>query len=166
MSKHMSSASKVYFMQHGLAVDKSENAERPLSEAGIIQSQLIAEFLKTSGTTITHIFHSGKLRASQTAEIIANGLSIKKISANTGMSPNDDVSLLRKNLTIDGALYVGHLPHLENFVSYLVTSGGQASIFPNIIHFQNSAIVCLEKNETAYDIHWYLTPELLSGKNM
>ena len=157
----MPSASRIYFMQHGLAVDKIENAEQPLTETGIDQSRLIAEFLNTSGSTVTSVFHSGKLRASQTAEIVARSFGIKNISAITDMSPNDDVSLLCQSLTIDDALYVGHLPHLESLVTYLVSGNKQNKT----IHFQNSAIVCLEKNETAYDIRWFLTPELLSELN-
>ncbi len=149
-------ANKLYFMQHGLAVSKTDNPERPLSEDGIKQTRGIAKQLLSSNTLISSIFHSGKLRAQQTAEIIADALDINTVSVIDGLSPNDDVALIKQDLNVDKALYVGHLPHLEKLISSLV-SGKEK---PEIIKFQNSAIVCLERNDSLYHIVWYLTPQL------
>jgi len=152
------SASKLYFVQHGLAVSKSDNPDRPLSETGINQTKAIAEQLQACEIPVSQIFHSGKLRALQTAEIFASALTIKMLSACDHLSPNDNVSLITKKLNVNNALYIGHLPHLENLVSYLVT-GKEA---PNIIKFKNSGIVCLQKNNGLYHVQWFLTPELLT----
>lgn len=149
---------RIYFAQHGLAVDKTEDAERPLSPAGIDQTNTIAKILQESETPITSVFHSGKLRSQQTAEIFASTLHISSVSTVAGLSPNDDVALLAQNLTTNNALYVGHLPHLEKLVSYLITGNKNQ----NIIRFQNSAIVCLEKDNGHYFLKWYLTAELLN----
>jgi len=149
-------ANKLYFVQHGLATSKIDNPERPLSEDGIKQSQNIAKQLLTANTPISSIFHSGKLRAQQTAEIIASILNIKTVTAIDYLSPNDDTALIKRHLNVDKALYVGHLPHLEKLISDLIT--GKEN--PEIIKFQNSAIVCLEKNDSLYHILWYLTPQL------
>ncbi len=148
---------RLYFAQHGLAVDKSENPERPLSETGVKQTEAIAKHLSSiAGIAVNHIFHSGKLRASQTAEIFARTIKHSSISAVDGLSPNDDVTLLAQNLNIN-ALYVGHLPHLEKLAAYLVTGNENG----NIIRFQNSAVLCLENNDSHYQLRWYITPELL-----
>ena len=147
----------IYFAQHGLAVDKADDPERPLSTAGVHQSKTIARTLQHSKTPIISVFHSEKLRALQTAEIFASTIKLSSTSAVEGLSPNDDVTLLAQNLNINHALYVGHLPHLEKLVSYLVTGNANA----NIIKFQNSAGVCLEKSENHYQLKWYLTPELV-----
>jgi phosphohistidine phosphatase len=152
------SAQTIYFMQHGLAVDKAVDSERPLSEAGIHQTKQIANILLRSKIPISTIFHSGKLRASQTADIIASTLNVPTTSETNHLSPNDDVTMLAQNLSTDTALYVGHLPHLDKMVSYLVTG----KKIDSIIKFHNSAIVCLEKNKDPYHIMWYLTPDLLS----
>ena len=149
-------ANKLYFVQHGLAVNKTEDSDRPLSSAGIKQTQNIAKQLLTSNILISSIFHSGKLRAIQTAEIIASTLNIKTVSPTDYLSPNDDITLIKQHLNVDNALYVGHLPHLEKLVSSLVT--GKES--HNVIKFQNSATVCLEKNDSLFHILWYLTPLL------
>jgi len=147
---------RVYFSQHGLAVDKTENPQRPLSQTGVKQTQSVAKQLLTSGTPVSRIFHSGKLRASQTAEIFASGLNVAQASAHDHLSPNDDVSLFTPLLE-NHALYIGHLPHLEKLVSYLIT--GETN--PCLLKFQNSAVLCLEKTDNQYFIHWYLTPDLL-----
>jgi len=62
-------AHRVYFSQYGLATDKIENPQRPLSQAGIKQTHSVAKQLLTSSNSVSRIFHSGKLRAPQTAEI-------------------------------------------------------------------------------------------------
>lgn len=150
-------ANKLYFVQHGHAVSKSDNSERPLSEAGIKQTTAIARQLHRSNIAISSVFHSGKLRAQQTAEIFAAILDIKDMNAIDNMSPNDDVALFKQQLNVDHGLYVGHLPHLEKLTSSLVT--GNES--PVLIRFQNSAVICLEKNDSLYHISWYLTPQLV-----
>ena len=147
----------VYFAQHGLAVDKADDLKRPLSQAGIHQSKTIARTLQHSKTPITRVFHIGKLRASQTAEIFAGTTKLSSTSTVEGLSPNDDVTLLAQNLNINHALYIGHLPHLEKLVAYLVTGNENA----NIIKFQNSAVACLEKSDNHYQLKWYLTPVLV-----
>lgn len=147
---------KVYFMQHGLAVDKTVDPERPLSEAGIQQTEAMAERLRGSELSISSIFHSGRLRASQTAGIIASVLGIPSTPVIDGLSPNDDVTILASKLDTDDALYVGHLPHLEKMVAHLVT--GDEAV--NIMKFQNSGIACLEKIDGRYLIKWLLTPAL------
>ncbi|MBE9563916.1 MAG: phosphohistidine phosphatase SixA, partial [Proteobacteria bacterium] len=139
------------------ALDKAVNPERPLSKAGIEQSSAVALQIHASDITVSQIFHSGKLRARQTAEIFAEHLSVTSVTAIDKLSPNDDVTLIAQNLQTNDALYVGHLPHLEKLVSYLVTGNANA----NIIKFQNSAVVCLETSENHYQLRWYLTPELV-----
>ncbi len=135
---------------------KTTNPERPLSEAGIQQTQSIADRLCISNIPVSRIFHSGKLRAAQTAEIFAAALAVSTLSVADHLSPNDDVTLLANDLNEDNALYVGHLPHLEKLVSFLVTGNDEH----NIIKFQNSAVVCLIKIDSHYQIKWFLTPEL------
>ena len=153
-------AKTLYLAQHGLAVDKTENPERPLSKTGISQTKIIAARLQTSAITVLTIFHSGKLRALQTAEIFAHVLQIETLSATEHLSPNDDVSHIAQTLT-DGALYIGHLPHLQKLAAYLVTGDEQQ----NIITFRNSAVICLQQAEhkTPWQIQWYVTPALATA---
>jgi len=51
-------------------------------------------------------------------------------------------------------MYVGHLPHLEKAVSYLVAGDEKAGV----VKFVNSGVVCVEKDDSGYHIGWYLVP--------
>lgn len=153
------SASKLYFAQHGLAMSKAENPDRPLSGAGSSQTRIVAQHLSSVGIPVSQIFHSGKLRAQQTAELFASEMNVFAVSAIDHLSPNDDISLLVPQLNINEALYVGHLPHLDKLVSFLLTGDKDSGL----ISFQNSAVVCLLKQEEKYSVQWYLTPGLATG---
>lgn len=146
-------AFKVYFAQHGLAVDKTENPERPLSAEGIKQTGTMASALRTANIPVSSIFHSGKLRTSQTAEIFAEALGISQTDSINGLAPNDDVTILAPHLQ-DQVLYIGHLPHLEKLVVYLINK----TLNDPILKFNNSAVACLGKNENLYQLQWYFSP--------
>ena len=150
-------ADRLYFAQHGIAVSKTEDPERPLSNPGIMQTNSVAKQLHQSGEPVTDIFHSNKLRAQQTAEIFSSILQQTRTSVIDYLSPNDDIALIKPQLTSNNALYIGHLPHLGKLVSSL-TAGDEEL---DIIKFHNSAVVCLEKNVMRYQILWYLTPQII-----
>ena len=149
---------RLYFVQHGLAVDKAENPDRPLSASGIEQTKLVAAQLSKQQVPISKIFHSGKLRASQTADIFAKRLGVSTVSDVDYLSPNCDISVITPLLDTDAALYVGHLPHLDKLSSFLLTDDENKSI----IHFQNSGVLCLGCSKQNYQIEWYLVPVQLS----
>lgn len=150
------SINRIYFMQHGIAVDKTVNPDRPLTELGIRQTSDIAHTLRQANVFISQIFHSGKLRASQTADIVASTLNVPTTAVGT-LGPNDDVIVAAQTLTENNALYVGHLPQLAQLVSYL--TGNNKNI--DLVNFQNSAIICLEKTNASFYIQWFLIPELI-----
>ena len=154
-------ANQIYFAQHGLAIDKSEDPERPLSAVGIIQTQAVANQLRSSSIPISHIFHSGKLRAQQTAEIFFATLATPSPTLLHGMSPMDNVEILINDFDTNNALYVGHLPHLDKVISSLVTKNEKS----RVLQFKNSGIVCLKNDNGLYSVCWYLTPDLLSNNS-
>ena len=152
---------QIYFAQHGLAVDKSENPDRPLSAEGIRQTQAIADQLENASIPISQIFHSGKLRAQQTADIFANTFqtpsTMPAVTPLDYLSPNDDIDKLVTNLNFNNALYIGHLPYLDKLISFLTTVDEAVKM----IEFRNSGVVCLGKNNETCFIRWYITPETL-----
>jgi phosphohistidine phosphatase len=86
---------KVYFVRHGEAVSSGVDPQRPLSEQGRADIRKIASFIKPLGITVEHVWHSGKLRAAQTAEILAESVSVEKdCSAHENLGPNDDVTII------------------------------------------------------------------------
>lgn len=161
----MSRQSKtVYFIQHGLAIDKAQNPERPLSADGISQTTAIAQHLgriqHTGQTPLpSKIYHSGKLRSRQTAEILAAALIRPQatIHSHPHLSPNEDIQLLITTLE-DDALYVGHLPQLNTLCNHLL----HIETPTNTIQFKNSHILCITLNENDNQLNWFLTPDIIA----
>ncbi len=150
----------VYLVQHGKSLPKEADPAQGLSDDGSAETRMIAEVASGYRVAVKEIHHSPKDRARQTAEIFAGVLSppsgIRQID---GIKPMDDVTAVAKNLTSDSDLMlVGHLPFKARLTSYLVT--GQ--IEPSIFRFQNSGIVCLDRqpDEDNWQIKWTLMPKI------
>ncbi len=148
----------MYFVQHGKSVTKQVDPDRPLSDDGRTQVELIANHLRKAGVVVGQVFHSGKTRARQTAEILAGRLGCDTVAERVGMKPNDDVAEFAAALEED-AMYVGHLPHLARLVSCLTADEEEA----DVVRFVNGGVVCVVEGDTGYYVEWYLTP-LLCGK--
>ena len=83
---------KLYLAQHGEALSRQEDPERPLSEQGVQDVRAVAAFLGDAGIKLARVWHSGKRRAEQTAEILARVvLSGGRAEVIEGISPNDPV---------------------------------------------------------------------------
>ncbi len=146
----------LYFVQHGVALSKQQNPDRPLSNEGGLDVLSVAKRLQQLSVMPSAICHSGKTRAQQTAEIFADRLGISDVNARTGMGPNDEVQSFAKALKNDGTMFVGHLPQLGKLVSYLVV-GDENS---DIVKFTNAAVVCIEQDESGFYIDWLLKPSM------
>lgn len=66
---------KIYLMRHGTPLPKVNDQERPLSDQGRDDVERMADFLQKGGVQVEGIFHSGKTRARQTAEIMTSRLN-------------------------------------------------------------------------------------------
>jgi len=65
---------RIYLTQHGEALAKDVDRERPLSEQGRADVQRLAEVLREKGVRVEQIWHSRKTRAEQTAALIADAI--------------------------------------------------------------------------------------------
>ena len=152
---------KVYLVRHGEAASSQVDAERPLSEQGRADVQKVASFIEPLKISVEHIWHSGKLRASQTAEILAESVSVTKdCSSHDGLGPNDDVSIIANELEAynTNLMLVGHLPFVAYLTSMLVT--GKETV--NIAAFDAGSIICLNRSDPGqWQIEWMMTPDLL-----
>ena len=146
----------MYFAQHGLSLSKEINPDRPLSEEGREEVGRISIHLREAGVKIGKIYHSGKTRAEQTAQIFADNIGDGRVYELGGMSPNDDVKTFASSLNEDNAMYVGHLPHLGKLVSYLLAGDENAGL----VKFVYGAVVCVSKGEGGFHIEWYMIPTM------
>ncbi len=60
----------IYLVQHGQSLDKQIDPNRSLSSEGKATTIKVAKTALEAGIKITTIYHSGKLRAQQTAELL------------------------------------------------------------------------------------------------
>lgn len=142
---------KVYIARHGNAASASVDPQRGLTQAGRAQAQNVAKQLKALELTVDCIRHSGKARAEQTAEILAQAITVKEgVTAHAGLGPNDNVGPIRDEIESAGQeiMIVGHLPFVAILTSVLLT--GSQSNWP--INFNEVTTVCLERQS---DNHWH-----------
>ncbi len=147
-------------MQHGEAKPETEDPERPLTEQGAAATERVAAWAAEAGVDVSEIRHSGKLRAQQTADILAKHLNPENgVIAVPGMKPNDDVSAVAESLAAESEslMLVGHLPFLNRLTSLLVTGDSDAAM----VQFRNSGIVCLRREEGRWFLDWAMPPELV-----
>ncbi|CAD7963888.1 unnamed protein product [Amoebophrya sp. A120] len=147
----------LYLVQHGLAESEDVNPERPLSKEGTEETALLAEFFATkeiiignenqnlTPTTATspstaplQFWHSGKLRARQTAEILAEKTAERKLEAvvaeKDGLNPKDSADAFFENNLLpllageteqsSSVVICGHLPFLQELAATMVSHGG------------------------------------------
>ena len=150
----------LFLVQHGKSLPKEEDPDQGLSRQGVEETQSMAEIAAEQNVQITRIIHSGKKRALQTAEIFMKilepGAGIVK---GPGLAPMDDVITFSKTInTEDNIMVVGHMPFMERLVSYLVAGSSETLV----AKFQNSGIVCLDKEDDSqtYYLRWALFPRL------
>ena len=150
----------LYLIQHGKSLPKDQDPDQGLSREGTTETERMANLAQDHGVTVSQIRHSVKTRARQTAEIFARALKPKSdIQEISGIKPMDDVAAYAAKIDPDeNIMLVGHLPFMERIVSYLIT--GQ--IEQAVIKFQNSGIVCLDKDPEiqSWVIKWTLMPNM------
>lgn len=151
-----------YLVQHGEAKPETEDPARPLTERGRDEVRRVARLAASVGLQIGEIRHSGKVRARQTAEILAEHLAPPRgIREVGGLAPMDDPAKAGAELDAAGepVVLVGHLPHLGRLASSLLTGDPGREI----LQFRMGAIVCLARTEGGWRLQWILTPELARG---
>jgi phosphohistidine phosphatase len=121
----------------------------------------MAGFLSSAGIHVAQVIHSGKLRARQTAEILAQTVQPREPpAAHEGLAPNDPVMPFADLVATwsEDSLVVGHLPFMARAVCLLLTGDEEHAV----VGFRPGGLVCLEREEDGpWSLAWMLRPELL-----
>lgn len=151
---------KLYLAQHGEAVDAAQDPARSLSEQGVRDVTRMAALLRDKQVTVSHVLHSGKTRAEQTAAIFAEAvLPTGQLKAFAGINPNDDVENFSDIIVSwqDDMLVVGHLPFMSRLVSLLITHNPDREF----VSFCPGTIVCLEQQQPGnWVLLWMMRPDV------
>ena len=123
----------LFLIHHGDAVAPDIDPRRPLSPVGAAAVERIAAQAAANGAKPRIVWHSGKLRAKQTAEAFWRACNaLAEFRATRDLQPDDPPQWIRDRLrgeTGDIAL-VGHFPHLPRLLALLVTGGEAGGKFP------------------------------------
>ncbi len=145
----------VYLMQHGEALSEENAPGRPLSLTGIEQAKATALFAYRAEIRIPTIYHSGKLRARRSAELLSDEVG-GEVVAREGLEPKDDVAAVADWLQgqEEDLALVGHLPFLDRLVGLLVTGDPARSV----VSFRNGVLVRLLRVEDGWRVDWMARP--------
>ncbi|MGA8259668.1 MAG: phosphohistidine phosphatase SixA [Arenicellales bacterium] len=154
----------LYLCQHGDALAKDIDPDRPLSGRGTTDIRNTVNVLR-GRVRVAAVVHSGKTRARQTAELLHEGLAPRSvIRAEPGLGPSDSVEDFAAGLASsgEGLLLVGHMPFVGRLASLLLGNRER-----NILSFQPGAVAALRRDEDgAWMLEWMLTPALVSEASL
>lgn len=147
-------------MQHGVAAAEVEDPARPLTAAGRAAVARVAAHARAVGIRPATCVHSGKLRARQTAHVLARTLGVLTTEERPDLNPGDPVEPVADWIAtrpVESLAVVGHLPFLERLTGLLVAGDPEA----RVVAFHNAGLVALVPNEGRYAVDWVLVPSLV-----
>ena len=154
---------RLYLMQHGTALSKEEDAERPLSSFGIEQVRKSAAGIRQLLPGIDLIACSPKRRAHQTAALVAEAVRFPYSDILVSEAflpkaePQEVMGLLDREAGDSRILLVGHQPCLGRLATDLL-QGGE-------VRFENAGLCALHRPaaEQPAILEFLLTTEQLAG---
>ncbi|MCS5708414.1 phosphohistidine phosphatase SixA [Candidatus Berkiella cookevillensis] len=152
---------KVILVRHGEAVEGAVDALRHLTEHGEEQIQTIADYLSKNAISFSKCYYSGRERTKQTAKIICEQISPHtKLEILTLLEPNANPQALINRLSHfnEDILLVGHLPHVQDFVSELLSQNEMRDLNKIIFH-PGSMLILSTEDHVNWHIEHYLNPD-------
>ena len=117
---------RLVLVHHAAAVGPEVDPQRPLSAMGHQQATTLASRLKREGFVPRAIWHSGKLRARQTAEAFLLACApFAEFKMIRGLLPDDPPEWVRDELAVEDRdlLLVGHIPNIMRLGALLAEDG-------------------------------------------
>jgi phosphohistidine phosphatase len=147
-----------YLVRHGEAEPEHLSRRRPLTSDGRREVEKVARAAAARRLKIAEILHSDKLRAQETAEILARFLSpARGVRKTSGLSPEDDPLLAKAELEAaeESLMLVGHLPHVGRLAALLLVGDSEKTV----VNFTPATMVCLARAQGTWRLGWTLSPE-------
>jgi phosphohistidine phosphatase len=133
----------LYLVHHGDAVGPEVDPRRPLSPQGREHVVRLAAEASARGARPALVWHSGKLRARQTAEAFWRACNaLAPFSATRDLQPEDPPEWIRDRLRAESrdVLIAGHYPHLPRLLTLLTAPESRPS-------FPQHGVVALETKD-------------------
>ena len=148
---------RVILAHHAEALGPHEDPMQPLSPMGRAWADEAALRAAALGAKPSAIWHSGKLRARQTAEAFWRACNpLASFGAERGLQPADPPHWIADRLLAEEGevLVAGHMPHLASLLRLLVASHVHA---PGA-DFPAHAVIGLERQESGWLEVWRIVP--------
>ncbi len=159
---------RVWLVRHGIAVDRADPAcppdfDRPLTDRGRRLTRRAARGLDALGVSPERILSSPLLRARETAEIIADTLSVAPAPIETleALEPDrapEELWEALQELSVEAILCAGHAPQVDLFLGFALGAHGEVAAL------KKSGAACIqwqgELPGTA-SLDWLLRPRML-----
>ena len=123
----------LFLVHHGVAVGPEEDPRRPLSAVGLANAARVAAKAAALGAKPDVVWHSGKLRAKQTAQEFWRACNaLAEFGATKDLQPDDPPQWMRDRLRAEARdiAIAGHFPHLPRLLSLLTSGGAAGADFP------------------------------------
>ena len=158
---------EIYLIRHGLAEERGnswpDDAKRPLTDEGMSRMRKSVRGLSRLGVTLDVVLTSQLVRARQTAEIVAAGLSPRpSLITAESLAPDGSfaavVADLEKHARKRRIALVGHEPGIGELAARLVG-------LRHPIEFKKGGVCRIDVDELPPKdpgaLRWFLTPKLL-----
>ena len=145
----------ILLVHHGEAVSPAVEPSRPLSGRGLGDVARLADLAAARGFKPDAIWHSGKLRARQTAEAYWRACNpLSPFTAVRGLQPADPPVWMRDQLVGETRTIalVGHMPHMPALLRLLVSGDADAAD----VQFPVHGCVALEPDGDRWKEVWRL----------
>ena len=143
-------------MRHGEALSGTPDGRRPLSQRGRDEVIALAQLASARGVAVAWIYHSGILRAQQTAELVAAVLApAEGVRELGGLCPDDDPIIARAELEAASRplMLVSHLPYLGRLAGLLTTGDAQRAV----IEFAPATLACVTRHPAGWKLRWSIS---------
>jgi phosphohistidine phosphatase len=151
----------LYLVQHGEAKREEEDPQRGLSDKGRQDVQAVAAYARKMNAQPDQIFHSAKLRAQQTATILAGQLKPQKgMDQAENLLPLDDPGSWASRLAgmHEDVMLVGHLPFMARMAGLLLCGDKDKMC----VAFKMGGIVCLKRfDDNQWAVEWMVVPDIV-----
>lgn len=153
--KRLSLIVDFYLVRHGEAFPELQDPRRPLTPKGRANVEQLSRLAAAKAVRPSAIFHSGILRAKQTAEILAAQLAPDvQVQASAGLKPEDDPAIAAAEIETaeHSVMLVGHLPHMNRLAALLIHGDPNRAV----IDFSPASMVCCSRAAGRWRIAWSL----------
>lgn len=131
---------KVYLVRHGSYNNPAKDPEKHLSMVGKEDVIELGKYLYENSHIPVSIFHSGIIRAHETANLLATELKLDTPKEIENLKPSSPVQYWGDKLNDmeEDVMFVGHMPYMSILVEYLTNN--------EVIHsFEPPEVICLER---------------------